>query len=164
MPLGATGGTAGVMIGQAPLAVLVLMAVLAISTVTDLRERRVPLWLTASGILGGLLLAAGSGGMGGAALQQSGIGLVVGLLLLSPFVMLGGIGLGDALLLGVVGTWFGWTFVLWTAWWASVAGAALALVVVAAARIRKQRAHSIPYVPAITMGALVVLVTAATRG
>jgi len=152
------------MIGPAPLAVLVLLTVLAICTVTDLRERRVPLWLTAGGILGGLLLAAGSGGVGGAALRQSGIGLVVGLLVLAPFVLLGGIGLGDALLLGVVGTWFGWTFVLWTAWWASVAGAALAVVVLVVSWTGKQRARTIPYVPAIAVGALGALVTVVTRG
>jgi prepilin peptidase CpaA len=127
----------------------VVAVVMAISTVTDLRERRVPLWLTASTIAGGLLTA---GTMGGEALRESAIGLVVGLLLLAPFVALGGIGMGDALLLGVVGTWLGWCFVLMTAWWGALAGGVLALV----ALLRKQR--TFPYVPALAIGAMVAAV------
>ena len=129
----------------------VVVVVMAISTVTDLRERRVPLWLTSSGIAAGLALAAlTAAGIvtlpGTLTLQQSAIGLTVGALILSPFVLLGGIGAGDALLLGVVGAWLGWAFVLWTAWWASLAGGALALLALA----RKQR--TFPYVPALALG------------
>jgi prepilin signal peptidase PulO-like enzyme (type II secretory pathway) len=136
------------MIGPAPVAVLVIAIVMAISTVTDLRERRVPLWLTAGSITAGLLVAGMMGGATGGPLRMSVIGLVVGVLILLPFVLLGGIGAGDALLLGVVGTWLGWTFVLWTTWWASLAGGALALV----ALWRKQR--TFPYVPALAIGAI----------
>lgn len=135
---------------QAGLAVIVI--VMAISTVTDLRERRVPLWLTASTIAGGLLTAAT---LGGDVLRESMIGLVVGVLILAPFVALGGIGAGDALLLGVVGTWLGWGFVVWTAWWGSLAGGALAVVAIA----RKKR--SFPYVPALAIGALLAAGTLA---
>ncbi|HEU5315230.1 MAG TPA: A24 family peptidase [Chloroflexota bacterium] len=125
--------------------------VMAIATVTDLRERRVPLWLTAPGIATALALAALTSARvpplpGALDLPQSAIGLVVGVLVLAPFVLLGGIGAGDALLLGVVGAWLGWAFVLWTAWWASLAGGALALVALA----RKQR--TFPYVPALALG------------
>lgn len=144
-------GAAGVMVGPVPLAVIVLLGAMAVATVTDLRERRVPLWLTASGIGGGLLVAAAAGGPEGHAIRHSAIGLLVGVLLLAPFVLLGGVGAGDALLLGLVGAWHGWTFTLWTAWWASLAGGALALVALA----RRQR--SLPYVPAIAAGALIAL-------
>jgi prepilin signal peptidase PulO-like enzyme (type II secretory pathway) len=48
--------------------------------------------------------------------------LVLGASLLLPFVGTGGFG-GDALVLGAVGAWRGWQFVLWTAWWAALAGA-----------------------------------------
>ena len=48
--------------------------------------------------------------------------LVLGASLLLPFVRTGGFG-GDALVLGAVGAWRGWQFVLWTAWWAALAGA-----------------------------------------
>ncbi len=126
---------------------------MAIATVTDLRARRVPLWLTSGGIAAGLALAAlttaGVLGFPGAlTLQQSAIGLVAGVLVLLPFVAFGGIGAGDALLLGVVGTWLGWAFVLWTAWWASLAGGALALIALA----RHQK--TFPYVPALALGVI----------
>jgi hypothetical protein len=49
--------------------------------------------------------------------------LVLGASLLLPFVDTGGFGGGDALVLGAVGAWRGWQFVLWTAWWAALAGA-----------------------------------------
>ena len=124
---------------------------MAIATVTDLRERRVPLWLTLGGIAGGLAVAA----LGGVErLGQAAIGLAVGGLLLAPFIAIGalrgeeGIGIGDALLLAVVGTWLGWAFVLSTAWWGSLAGGVLAVV----ALLRKQRAF--PYVPALALGAV----------
>jgi prepilin signal peptidase PulO-like enzyme (type II secretory pathway) len=124
---------------------------MAIATVTDLRARRVPLWLTGPGIAAGLALAAlttvGVMTLPGALdLPQAAIGLVVGVLILAPFVLLGGIGAGDALLLGTVGAWLGWAFVLWTAWWGSLAGGALALLAIA----RKQR--TFPYVPALALG------------
>jgi prepilin signal peptidase PulO-like enzyme (type II secretory pathway) len=131
------------LIGLAAVAV-----VMAIATVTDLRARRVPLWLTTGGIVAGLavsLLPLLSGG-NSHNVQESAIGLVVGVLILSPFVLLGGIGAGDALLLGVVGAWLGWSFVLWTAWWASLAGGVLAVIALA----RNQK--TFPYVPALALG------------
>ena len=137
---------------QAGLAVVAM--VMAISTVTDLRERRVPLWLTASTIAGGLLTAATAGGE---TLWGSVIGLVVGILVLTPFARLGGIGWGDVLLLGVVGTWLGWEFVLRTALWGSLAGGVLAVV----AMLRKQQ--TLPYVPALAIGALLAAVMMVAR-
>ena len=131
----------------------VVAIVMAISTVTDMRARRVPLWLTGGGIGAGLAVAAlTTTGVitipGALALPQSAIGLAAGVLVLLPFVLLGGIGAGDALLLGVVGTWLGWAFVLWTAWWASLAGGVLALIALA----RGQK--TFPYVPALALGAI----------
>jgi prepilin peptidase CpaA len=144
-------GTSGATVGPLPLAVVVLLVVMAIATVTDLRERRVPLWLTVGGIAFGLFVATGVGGTWGPPVQRSLLGLVVGVLILSPFVLLKGIGGGDALLLGVVGTWLGWAFVLWAAWWASLAGGVLALIALA----RKQR--TFPYVPALAIGSIAAL-------
>ena len=84
-------------------------------------------------------------------MRQSVMGLVVGLLLLAPFIWLRGMGGGDAMMLGVVGVWFGWAFVLWAMWWASLAGGVLAVI----ALIRRRR--EIAYVPAIAVGSLVAL-------
>lgn len=115
---------------------------------TDLRRGRVPAWVTLGGEGAGLLVAAASSWD---ALQLSLLGLAVGGLLLLPFVLAGGFGEGDALLLASIGAWQGWQFVLGTAWWAALAGAALALV----AWRRGRRAF--PYVPAIAVGAALTL-------
>lgn len=146
LPLGEGSGE-GV---QNLFAVLVLIPLLAIATYTDLTGRRVPLWLTLGGIAAGLIVAATRGGP---ALQESALGLGVGVLALLPFVILKGFGGGDALLLGAIGVWQGWFFVLWALWWTALAGGVLALV----AWWRKQR--SFPYVPAIAIGTLIALVT-----
>lgn len=135
-------------------ALVVVGVVMAIATVTDLRERRVPLWLTTGSIAAGLVTAA----LGGTErLLQGVIGMVVGGLLLAPFIVIGwvrgqeGIGGGDALLLAVVGTWMGWAFVISTAWWASLAGGVLALI----ALWRTRSLHTgFPYVPALALGAV----------
>jgi len=97
-----------------PFATPVIMLLLAIASITDLRRRQVPTWITLGGSGAGLLVAAASGWE---ALQLSLVGLAVGGLLLLSFVLIGGFGGGDALLLVTVGTWLGWQFVLWTAWW-----------------------------------------------
>lgn len=127
-----------------PLATLVIGVLLLIATVTDIRRREVPGWLTSGGIGAGLLVAAAHGPD---VLLLSVIGLAVGGLLLLPFVILGGFGAADALLLAAIGAWQGWQFVLWTAWWAALAGAGLAI----GAWRRGQR--TFPYVPAIAIGA-----------
>ena len=145
---------------ERPVPFAVVAVVLAIATVTDLRARRVPLWLTASGITLGLVWGVVSAGMDG--LRESGLGLLAGLLILSPFVLIGlargqeSIGLGDVLLLGVIGAWLGWGFLLWCTWWMSLAGGLLGVI----ALLRKQR--TFPYVPALLLGFIAAtLVTSA---
>ena len=107
-----------------------------------------PACLTCGGIAAGLLVAAMSGWD---ALRLSLLGLAVGGLLLAPLVWRGGFGAADALLLGAIGAWQGWQFALWTAWWAALVGAALALI----AWRRGQR--TFPYVPALALGAVLAL-------
>ncbi|HLG71096.1 MAG TPA: A24 family peptidase [Chloroflexota bacterium] len=118
---------------------------LAVALVTDVRERRAPLWLTVSGIAGGLLANA----LLRQPLAASAIGAAAGGALLLPAVALGWVGAGDALLLAAVGAWDGWRFALWTVWWGSIAGGLLGLI---AWRLRKR---TLPYVPALAIGALV---------
>src|SRR5687768_9129431 len=86
-------------VGERPVAFVVVALALVIATVTDLRERRVPLWLTVSGIAAGLTAAAAVqllgaqlpawGASGYVDLRESGLGLLAGLLILSPFVLIG---------------------------------------------------------------------------
>jgi prepilin peptidase CpaA len=125
---------------------LVTGAILAVALVTDIRERRAPLWLTAGGIAAALIAAAL---LGTHAVLASAWGAAVGVGVLLPLVLVGWIGAGDALLLGAVGAWDGWHFAVSTALIGSVAGGVLGLV---ALRLHKR---SLPYVPAFAVGALV---------
>ncbi|MFN8473866.1 MAG: prepilin peptidase [Anaerolineae bacterium] len=127
---------------------VVAVGIFAAATVTDIRSRRVPRWLTLGGILLGLAVAAMSGSE---ALLASLAGLVVGGVLLLPFVLKGGMGLADALLLAAGGAWLGWQPILHVALWGALAGGILALVALA----RGQR--SLPYAPALLVGVLLAL-------
>ena len=122
-----------------------LLLLVGSAALTDLRSRVVPMWLTVAGGLIGFALAAISGWD---ALASSLIGTVVGAVLLVPFVRLGGMGAGDALVLAAIGSLGGWPFVIAAAWWSALAGAVLALV----AWRRGQR--SFAYVPALGAGAV----------
>lgn len=77
----------------------VIVAVLAVATVTDLRRREVSVWLAVGGTGLGVLAGAMSGWH---AIQSSLVGLVVGG---ARFVLRGGFGGDDALLLGFTGAW-----------------------------------------------------------
>lgn len=127
---------------------MALLLLAGTAAVTDLRWREVPTWLTVGGGLIGCVAAAVSGWE---ALTSSLVGMLVGGLLLVPFVRLGGMGAGDALVLAAIGSWGGWPFVLAAAWWSALAGALLALV----AWRRGER--SLAYVPALAVGALLAV-------
>jgi prepilin peptidase CpaA len=68
---------------------------------TDLRQRRIPNWLTVSGAAAGMVLNGVMGRWGG--LKASLLGLGLGLLLLLPFVLLRSLGAGDWKLAGALG-------------------------------------------------------------
>lgn len=129
---------------NAPLDTLVVGGMLLVATLTDLRTREVPYWLTFGGIASGVVVAAIHGPD---ALIVSLLGMLVGGSIVMPFVVLGAFGAADALLLAAIGAWTSPVFVLWTAWWMSVAGGALATI----AWHRGQA--TFPYVPAIFVGA-----------
>lgn len=122
----------------------VVLLLLLVATASDLRRRQVPGWLTFGGIGAGVLAAAVSGWE---ALHLSLLGALVGGLLLMPFVLLRAFGPADALVLAGVGAWYGGQVVLWTAWWAALVGAVLAVI----AYRRGERTFA--YVPAIALGA-----------
>ncbi|MGD9890185.1 MAG: prepilin peptidase [Dehalococcoidia bacterium] len=128
----------------------IVSALLIAATISDLRRRQVPTWLTFGGISAGLLAAAVSGWE---SLQLSLLGATVGGLLLMPFVLTKAFGSADALLLAVIGAWHGAEMVLWAAWWAALVGAVLAV----AAYRRGERTFA--YVPAIALGAALALVS-----
>jgi prepilin peptidase CpaA len=72
---------------------------------TDLRSRRIPNWLTVSGLLAGVATNTILGGKNG--LISSLIGALVGLGLLLPFVLLRSLGAGDWKLAGALGAFAG---------------------------------------------------------
>ena len=78
--------------------------------VMDWRSRRIPNWLTVSGLLVGLAANAGVGGLQGVKFSLLGAGL--GLLLLLPFVFLRSLGAGDWKLAGALGAFVGWELLL----------------------------------------------------
>jgi prepilin peptidase CpaA len=72
---------------------------------TDLRSRRIPNWLTVSGLLLGVAENSAFGGWYG--LRISLLGALLGLALLLPFVLLRSLGAGDWKLAGAVGAFSG---------------------------------------------------------
>jgi len=103
-----------------PLAVgFSLLAVLLISSVTDLVWHRIPNTLLLPALVLALALHASGDGLDG--MLAAGAGLVVGLGFLMPLYALGGMGGGDVKLLGVVGAFLG-------PWGAFVAGIATLIV------------------------------------
>ena len=72
---------------------------------TDLRSRRIPNWLTVSGLLIGIAGSTALSGWGG--LKSSLLGAALGLALLLPFVLLRSLGAGDWKLAGALGAFTG---------------------------------------------------------
>lgn len=117
---------------------LLCLLVCAIGAVTDLREYRIPNWLTGSGVLLGLIVnyaviaaylgpAAGFRlGLGHAALGAAVLFAVFGL-----FGLLRLVGLGDVKLMAAVGALLRWPLALWALVYVVLAGGLLALVVAA---------------------------------
>ena len=90
------------------LAGAVLLAILA--GWTDLRSRRIPNWLTVSGAAVGVVANTVLGGWAG--LKTSLLGLVLGLGLLLPLVLLRSLGAGDWKLAGALGAFTGPTVLI----------------------------------------------------
>jgi len=86
------------------LAGAVLLSVIA--GATDLRSRRIPNWLTVSGLLLGVASNSLLGGWSG--LKASLLGAGLGLAVLLPFVLVRSLGAGDWKLAGALGAFTGW--------------------------------------------------------
>jgi len=77
----------------------------AIAAWTDLRNRRIPNWLTVPGLAAGVVANVVLSGWGG--LKTSLLGAGLGLALLLPFVLLRSLGAGDWKLAGALGACLG---------------------------------------------------------
>jgi prepilin peptidase CpaA len=99
---------------------VLMVAAAAVAVVTDMRERRIPNLLTLPLATAGLIVGAGSAGLGGLVMALVGC-LTGGLLFLLPVAKLGW-GMGDLKLAAALGALGGPIFVLWMTLYAMVAG------------------------------------------
>jgi prepilin peptidase CpaA len=106
------------------LQLLALVALLGAAVFMDLRERRIPNWVTVPGLLAGLVTSAAvESGFPISALAGSCLGLLIAL----PFLALGALGGGDAKLLAAVGAFVGPGGLLSVALYGALAGGLLAV-------------------------------------
>ena len=105
----------------------VVLVVALVATVTDVRTRRIPNWLTFGAALAALAYSAYEGGFAEAG--TSAAGWLAGAALFFPFFALGGMGAGDVKLLAALGAWLGPWQTLWLAVFAGIAGGVLGVAV-----------------------------------
>jgi len=154
------------------------MFLLAVALYFDLKESRIPNWLTMPAMGFGLLLA---GAHGLFALRASFLGLIIGAAILFVFFAFGGIGGGDVKLMGAVGAFLGSHHIQAAVVYTSIVGAALTLLIlvwrpdfwarlghlVCKVSFRRKEAGAtpppsalavpVPYAVAIAIGALLAL-------
>jgi len=108
-----------------PLAILSLLLVLA--TVFDLRQRRIPNAVTMPVMASAMIYFIYLNGLTG--FMHSAGGLFLGLALLMPFYVIGGMGAGDVKLMGAIGSILGLQGVFIAFLCSAVAGGAYALFI-----------------------------------
>ena len=153
---------------------ITLLTVLAIASVADLRDRRIPNALTFPAVALGLVLNGVFFGFDG--LRESAQGAGLGLAMLFGLFVLRWMGAGDVKLMAAVGAIKGPDFVFYACLWSAVFGAVLALAGLARSRrLGLALAHlyysrlmpqpggtfvsawRVPYGPAIALGSMLVL-------
>ncbi len=150
----AAGATVGALRGDAAEAMVLglLFAVLAAATLVDLRERRIPNALTYPG----LVVAAAVGFAGGAALDMlGGFALAGGAMAAAWALGRGALGMGDVKLSALAGTALGLQGTPLFLVLGTLAGGAVALVVLV---LRRDRRATLPYGPALALGAVLAAV------
>jgi prepilin peptidase CpaA len=138
------------------------------AVIQDLGWRRISNWTSGGAVIAGLIVHLTQKGWSGA--LHSLFGAVIGFSIFLIFYLLGGMGGGDLKLMAGFGALLGDGHILWAALFAAMSGGVMAVVYLAAraaARRWKTPANlsggktreSIPYAPAITVGALLALVS-----
>jgi prepilin peptidase CpaA len=120
----------------------VLAAVLICAAVTDLRTGKIHNWTTypaaAIGLIGHTLIGGIGGDEHSLGLSGSLAGLAVGFVPMLLAWQAGGIGGGDAKLMGAVGALAGWRFALATLFYGLAVAACMALIVMLRRRIMRK--------------------------
>ena len=107
---------------------LIHVSVLALAiaaSVIDVRERRIPNWLTFGGALAAFAYHGWTAGLPGIGTAAGGWFVGVAIFFL-PFA-LGGLGAGDVKLVAALGAWLGWYDTVWLGLYTGAAGGVLAL-------------------------------------
>jgi prepilin peptidase CpaA len=128
----------------APWTAWLVSALLVEAAIIDGLKLKVPNWLTFHLAAGGMAFATYTGGAHGLAWSLG--GLALGLALLMPLYMIGGMGAGDVKLLAGVGAWMGPSIVLGSFVVSALVGGVIAVaMVVRAGEVAKHWAmfHSI---------------------
>ena len=112
-----------------PVIWIALPFILAFACYGEIKERRIPNWLTLGGIVLGLGSAAIEGGVQG--LSDSTLGLAIAGGLFLPFCLLGVVGGGDMKLMAAVGAITGWPMVLRVVTDTCIAGGLIAIAIMA---------------------------------
>lgn len=145
-----------------PLAILAGALGLA-ACITDLRDRQIPNWIPAAGLIGGVAIHGWLGGWRGAGMSLLAAGC--GFLAFLIFYVLGGMGGGDVKLTAGFGAVLGWPAVLqailFIAIVGALAGTGAAIWQLIRSRGRRraptEAQDSIPYAPAIAAGVWITL-------
>jgi prepilin peptidase CpaA len=105
---------------------ILVLLLIGIATITDINERRIPNWLTFSAIIAGMLLHLIADGIPGGLFAVKGMAL--GLVILLPAFIWGGLGAGDVKLLAAIGALMGPQLVLNAGIYSILFGGAISLV------------------------------------
>jgi prepilin peptidase CpaA len=147
---------------------LLVVIVGVAAVIQDLGWRRISNWTSGGAVIAGLIVHLTQKGWSGA--LHSLFGAVIGFSIFLIFYLLGGMGGGDLKLMAGFGALLGDGHILWAALFAAMSGGVMAVVYLAA-RVAARRwktvppadlssgktRESIPYAPAITVGALLAL-------
>ena len=106
---------------------IILFVLFVLTIIFDLRERRIPNWLTISFMFAGMAYHAVTGGLQGLIFSIE--GLALGILLLILFYAAGGMGAGDVKLMGAVGSLLGPMNVIIAFLYSAVAGGVYSVAV-----------------------------------
>ena len=112
-----------------PIVWISLPFILAFASYGEIRERRIPNWLTLGAIALGLGAATIEGGIAG--LGDSALGLAIAGGLFLPFCLLGVVGGGDMKLMAAVGAIVGWPMVLRVLCDTCIAGGVISVAILA---------------------------------